>query len=225
MFVMRAADHVSMSQLRLKHLAWTLLGVTAIIGAVGIDQVETNGPQILNLDAEKSIPAAWSGGLLALAALGALLVGRDEQPGRRRGWYVLAGLFAFLATDEVVSIHERLGKLTGVDWQYPYIPVLLFSLGLGIVVLLRLWRQRPFLAFLFALGAAIWAGAQVLELIQWDGTHKIPSYDTLMVPEEIGEMLGSCCFVFALFGWVLEPAAATAEARNAAPSRPLPSRS
>jgi hypothetical protein len=37
MSVMRAADHVLMSQLRLKHLVWTLLGVTAIIGAVGID--------------------------------------------------------------------------------------------------------------------------------------------------------------------------------------------
>jgi hypothetical protein len=34
--------------------------------------------------------------------------GGDEQPEWRRGWYVLAGLFAFLGTDEVVSILEKL---------------------------------------------------------------------------------------------------------------------
>lgn len=201
---MGSAVHTGIAQLRLRYLAWTLLAGTAVVGALGTYQIAADGPHILSLDYERTIPAFWSGGLLALAALGALLVARDDaMPGPRWPWQGLTALFAFMGVDEILSIHERIGRLTGLRWEVPYIPIVLGAAVVGIAALLRLWRERPDLAIGFALAAATWAFSQVFEVVQWDDGRKVAGYNTLMVIEEIGEMVGSMIFALSLFGWVL----------------------
>jgi hypothetical protein len=208
---------------RLRHLAWGLLGGIAIVGALGAYQATADGPRVLSLDYERTIPAFWSGALLWLAALGAALVARDPaMPGARWPWWGLAALFAFMGVDEIVSIHERLARLTGLRWEIPYIPVVLGAAVVGLASLLRFWRERPPLAIVFALGIGVWAVSQVFEVVQWNAPgEKVASYTTLMVIEEIGEMTGSALFALSLFGWVLRPEAAEP---RAAPAGRVPRR-
>lgn len=208
---------VCMVSPRLRRLALALLAGTVIVGALGTYQVAADGPRVLSLDYERTIPALWSGGVLWLAALAALLIARDDaMPGPRWPWRGLAALFAFMGVDEITSIHERIARLTGLRWEIPYIPIMLGAAVLGVAVLLRLYRERPALAIGFALAGATWAGSQVFEVVQWQDGEKVAHYNVLMVIEEIGEMTGSAIFALALFGWVwrAQPAGAPAAVRN-----------
>src|SRR3954465_2350590 len=191
---------VCMVSPRLRRLA--LLAGTVVVGALGTYQVAADGPRVLSLDYERTIPAFWSGGVLFLAAVGALLIARDDgMTGPRWPWIGLTALFAFMGVDEISSIHERIARATGLRWEIPYIPIRLGAAALGIAVLLRLRRERPVLAIGFALAAATWAGSQVFEVVQWHDGHKVAAYNVLMVIEEIGEMTGSAIFALSLFGW------------------------
>jgi hypothetical protein len=188
-----------------------LLGGVAVVGALGAYQAAADGPRALSLDYERTLPAFWSGALLWTAALGAALVARDPaMPGPRWPWWGLAALFAFMGVDEIVAIHERLARLTGLRWELPYIPVIVGALVVGLAALLRLRRERPPLAICFVLAAGTWAVSQVFEVVQWDDGVKVGAYTTLMVIEEIGEMTGSALFALTLFAWVLRPEAAAA---------------
>jgi hypothetical protein len=222
------AKMVCMVSPRLRRLALALLAGTAVVGALGAYQVAADGPRVLSLDYERTIPAFWSGGVLWLAALAALLIARDDaMPGPRWPWWGLAALFAFMGVDEISSIHERVARLTGLRWEIPYIPIMLGAAVLGVAVLLRLYRERPALAIGFALGGATWAGSQVFEVIQWHDGEKVAAYNVLMVIEEIGEMTGSAIFALALFGWVwrAQPAGAPAAVRSGERARdPAPTR-
>jgi hypothetical protein len=206
---------------RLRRLALALAAGTAVVALLAIYQVVEDGPRVLSPDYERTIPAFWSGGVLWLAALGALLVARDDRmPPPRWPWHGLAALFAFMGIDEILSIHERLARLTGLRWEIPYIPVILGAAVVGLIALARLWRERRPLGICFALAAATWAGSQVLEIVQWHDDQKVAAYDTLMVTEEIGEMIGSALFAIALFGWVLQPD--PADAPVSTPAAPVP---
>jgi hypothetical protein len=213
---------------RVRRLALALIAGTVVVGALGTYQVAADGPRILSLDYERTIPALWSGGVLWLAALAALLIARDDDmPGPRWPWQGLTALFAFMGVDEIFSIHERLAHLTGLRWEIPYIPVMLGAAVLGVAALLRLRRERPALAIGFALAAATWAGSQVFEVVQWHDGHKVAAYNVLMVIEEIGEMTGSAIFALSLFGWVWRPQPAPAQAavsRGARSRDPAPTR-
>src|SRR4051794_16634746 len=205
---------VGMVSPRLRRLALALLAGTVIVGALGTYQTAADGPRVLSLDYERTIPAFWSGGVLWLAALAAALIARDQQmPGPRWPWIGLAALFAFMGLDEISSIHERIARATGLRWEIPYIPVILGAAALGLAVLLRLRRERPVLAIGFALAAATWAGSQVFEVVQWHDGHKVAAYNVLMVIEEIGEMTGSALFALSLFGWVWGPQPGSPAAR------------
>jgi hypothetical protein len=209
MNVTQAADDWPVPRLRLTHIAVVLLAGTALVGALGVEHAHREGAIMFSLDAEQNLPSAWSGLLLAFAALGAVMLSRTAPPGGRWLWWSLAGVLAFLAVDEVVSGHERLGDLARVDWQIPFAPFAIFAAGVCLVALRRLWRERRSLGLLFAAGGACWLASQGLELVQWDGEAKVPEYFTLMVVEEILEMLGSICFGLSLFALVFAPAVRT----------------
>jgi hypothetical protein len=121
-----------------------------------------------------------------------------------------------MGVDEISSIHERIARATGLRWEIPYVPVFIGAAVIGLLALLRLYRERPALGIGFALAGATWAGSQVFEVIQWHHGVKVAHYDVLMVIEEIGEMTGSAIFALALFGWLWreEPAAARAGSRR-----------
>jgi hypothetical protein len=176
------------------------------VGGLGTYQVAADGPRVLSLDYERTIPAFWSGGVLFVAALGALRIARDDaMPGSRWPWRGLAALFAFMGVDEISSIHERLARLTGLRWEVPYVPVFIGAAALALVTLRRLRAVRPVLAAGFALACAVWAGSQIFEIVQWQHGHKVAHYNVLMVIEEVGEMTGSAIFALSLFGWVWRP--------------------
>ena len=98
--------------------------------------------QAINADAEASV-AAWLGsvGEFACALLVALLAFRF--PARARTLGVLACVLAFFSLDDIVSIHEWLGRLgtdalgvssdhSGLIWPFLYLP-LLTIVALGFV--------------------------------------------------------------------------------------------
>ena len=159
-----------------------LIAVTAVVAVLGIEAHRRGAPQLLMLDAEATLPAAWSGFLLVLAAAAALATARSQ--GARWPWWALALLFGFMAFDEVVGLHEWLERHTGVDWQTLYLPLMGVGAAAALVALLEL-RRLPQLAVGFAASGGAWAVAQALEALQWDGGHPVGGYGAMMVAEEV----------------------------------------
>jgi hypothetical protein len=130
--------------------------------------------------------------LLAGAVVGAVVRGRPAL--------VFGGFLAFMAVDEALQVHERLETATGIDWPVLYLPVMAAA-GLAALALLRRHRGvRWFVPTLLA-GGACWAGAVVLEKIQWDPSrpgNQSPHYDAYMITEELLEATGSYLFAVAL---------------------------
>ena len=116
--------------------------------------------------------------------------------GRLVGWVLaVAGLWGLLGVDEAYAIHERLERVTGIDWQVLYAPIAFAGLLL-FLALLRTTRGTP--KQLLTAGALGWGPSQVLELVQNWGGEPAALYDWYMVPEELLEMAGSALFVLAM---------------------------
>ncbi|MEO8092088.1 MAG: hypothetical protein ABI726_05205 [bacterium] len=77
-------------------------------------------------NAEGTIPAAFSGALLLIAAAAAFALARREASGTSGVLLALAGVFTWMAIDEVTGIHEHLHDWTGVPWQLLYLPFVPF---------------------------------------------------------------------------------------------------
>jgi hypothetical protein len=144
------------------------------------------------LDNEDTFPAAYSGALLTAAAVLAVLVASELSRGRFRNfWIGLGAVFAFMALDEVWTIHERWEGWTGIDWQLAYVPIALGAGWLMVVAFRDLAAIRG-AAALFVAGGAAWLAAQVLEDFQWAGD--VLEHEGMIVPEEVLELLGSSLF-------------------------------
>lgn len=200
---------------RLQAVESRTLGVilAASIAAVGIlgaaqalqGPVEAEGAAapggllgLFYLDGEYNVPAALSGALWLLAALGVYAAGATLDVGRRRWlWSAVALVFVFFALDEGLKLHERLEAEAGVDWQVLYAPLLVLTAVGGFLLVLRIGRGTP-RALLLAAGAAA-ATAMALEKIQWNGNEPIDGYRALMVPEEILEMTAAALVAVATF--------------------------
>jgi Flp pilus assembly protein TadD len=179
------------------------------------------GWSLVDLDQEHNLPTWFHSGLLALAALLALDVGRRESRllalgGRSRSWALawlpVATLFAYLALDESLVIHEGFFTREVTAWLGPASPwtltlawLLVFTPGIvGMVVFLLASlgarvRLSPRLTRWGALGLAAWVAALGLE-----GTAKtvfIPRnlYLLEVVLEESAEVLGTVLFAWAFW--------------------------
>ena len=199
------------------------LFLIAILGFVSVLHVISYIPLIrgtriapiymLNFDAEQNIPALFSTALLWLCAVfaGFISCGERESRFRSLGWGGLALVFFFLGVDESVSLHERLngfflrdsGILT-LGWVLPYaVLALVFS-----AVYFRFWLKLPRKQrFLIALAAVLFVlGSLVIEVIggrmRVDGAG--PGYHVMMACEELLEMSGSICFVYAFTSYLDE---------------------
>jgi hypothetical protein len=109
-----------------------------------------------------------------------------------------------MGIDELTSIHERLEKLSGADWQTIYLPIVILAAPAWLFTAWRLWRHRVGYV-LYGTGAVLWVLSQALEKIQWGVPHLTEgaiydylTYDYLMISEEVGEMLGSMLFGLAI---------------------------
>ncbi|MDF1657007.1 MAG: hypothetical protein P1U58_05305 [Verrucomicrobiales bacterium] len=135
----------------------------------------------------------------------------------------LGFIFLFMGADECLKIHETAERLTGIDWQLLYLP-LIAAAGFG-------WlrfaiTQRGLQLLLWILGAVAWGSSQLLEAVQWNwgGGIQIANYLSMMIGEEILEMSGSACFLVTLFDR-LKHGAENLKENHDQPSRPGFSRS
>ena len=179
------------------------LAGNAVLGALGAVYALAADPSVplhatvralpLGLDGEGTLPAVWSALLLVAAAWATGQLSRRVGSARPAALAV-AVLFAFMALDELLALHEKLEVVFSASWLVLYAPVIALG-GLGwLVVLLRLRDVRP-AALAWAAGAVCWGMAQVIEWYQYDRTVLVHRWTIL--PEEVLEMTGSLLFLVA----------------------------
>ncbi len=136
----------------------------------------------------------WTG-----VAVVALLLGRAEQPAAvAHVWQALSVLLLFIAADEFGEIHERLERITGVDWQLLYAPLGLVAAGLWVLVGRRLRGLRARFG-LFVGGTVCAVVSQVLEEVEYGANdQRVSGFDELVVGEELLEMLAAVLIGLAL---------------------------
>lgn len=163
-----------------------------------------------DLGLEPSVPALWSTFLLAGCAILLAANGRAAATPRRKGWYGLAIVFAALAIDENVMIHEMandtLHEALGTSGPLYFawvIPGVLFTLAVALGsarFVMRLDRRTRAL-FLVA-GALFVGGAIGMELIagvivEAHGADSV-GHMVEQAIEETMEMSGTIVFLYAL---------------------------
>ena len=183
-----------------------------------------------DLDAEHNIPTWFASTALLVAAmlLGVVAHGRwRSHASDRRHWAGLAILFTLLSLDEAVQLHEMLRlpmlqrfALRGIFSFAWVIPVFFAVVGFA-AVYFRFWLRLPRRTrALFFVSAALYVGG-ALGLEMAGGalaeSHGFDSlrYATVMIVEEVMEMVGVALFVYALldhvrgesssFGFTLTP--------------------
>jgi hypothetical protein len=173
-----------------------VIGVLAVLGAV---EVRYEAAPAFDLDDELKLPAL-AAALILLVAVAAAWLAASADPAGRWPWLVLAGVFALMAADEALSVHETLEDLTTVDWQTLYLPVMALA-GIAWLAALGRVRRQPAAVLLLVAGAAAWGAAGLLEAAQWTGPRDaevaVDGYGILMGIEEVLEMCGSAAFALA----------------------------
>jgi hypothetical protein len=162
------------------------------------------------LDSEGAVWfVVFSATLLLAGAVVAVIAGT-------RPAIVFGGFLAFMAVDEVLTLHERLEEALHVGWVVLYLPVMALA-GLAALSLLQRHRDVPWFAPAMLAGGACWAVSQVLEHLEWTGagTTRAAHYTAMMIPEELLEATGSYLFAVAL---ALVVRAATAQGPTRASS-------
>ena len=189
-------------------LVWIDAAIILTLGALGaLEFFTTAHLGLFNLDAEGSLPAAFSGTLLLCAALVSLTIYYEAQWSRRdrQVLWLIGGFLSFMAMDEMLGIHEHIGAIIGTPWQIPYLPLAAAG-GLVWLAVLRILLADLTAAALWIAGAAAWVGSQALEAVQtvvepqgYDNAHGVITlHGLLTIPEEMGEMIGSTLFLLAL---------------------------
>jgi hypothetical protein len=186
----------------------TLVAITVVTGHDSVFGLV----RLFDLDLENNFPSFFSTGLFLLNALLFWRVGQvTAQRQRSSVWSVLAVVFAFLATDEMFGIHERLVDplramlhTTGV-FHFPWIiayagPVLALT-----VSFLPTWRslETPARVTLMVSASLYLFGAIGLEMISGAyadafGQTRSLAWGLLVAVEESLEMAGLITLVHAL---------------------------
>lgn len=196
---------LALGRVDLRVVATAIVVLGALAAAFGIYHLQTSrvdpgaSTDFFDLDGEDTFVTVLTGASLLAAALGALVAGYSVLGRARLVFHALAGFFAFMALDEVLSFHEGIERSAGVDWQVLYLPIFLVGGVAGIAALVAL-RGVRIAQLTFLAGGAAWFVAQVLEKIQWSGAgddEPIAHYNLLMVPEELLEYLGSALWFVA----------------------------
>lgn len=206
-----------------KVAAVALVAIVALL-ALGITTFLGLDARAFDLDEEKTVPAAFSALLLVAAGFVSAEAGRLGRGRERAGLLLLGALLAFLAVDEAFVIHERLERLTHVQWHVLYLPVAA-AVGVGWWLTLRLARREGVGSRLLLGGAACWLASQVIEHFSLGGDASVSyaeylrrsietDYRIMIVAEEMFEMLGSLLFLLAFLFLV----------QRLLPSRPSSSR-
>ncbi len=207
------AARLSVSRIFRGHLLVILLlgclNLLVMIGDARDNHLTAGLSHLFRLSSEGNVPNLFSALAIAAAALVAARVA--QVPGlaaaERSGWRMLAILFAFMALDEAVQIHEG---LSAVGHAYgaagPWLNAGVFAYALValfvIVWLFRFWlRQGRAVRAGFALGGIVYLvsaiGLEVREnvLMSAGVSHYDLRLGTLFTLEELGEMVAVALFL------------------------------
>jgi hypothetical protein len=178
-----------------------LVVLMAVLGAIDAAVTDVH---LFDIEGElkdgPSLMVVVSGGVLFVAAALAFKVARSEanSTSSPAPWYLIAGLFAFMGVDELLTIHEHLDAWTGIAWQVLYLPVVLVGAAAWWILFQRLRTSDIRLATGWALAAGFWAFSQFLEVLfvkAGVGPNAL-KLDVLMPPvEEVSELTGSSLFL------------------------------
>jgi len=196
-------------------LVLTSFGVTLVgLASPGVDPFEGYARlrDAVSVDAETTIPAWFSVGLLLVCALLLLDVARTTRiEGSRWRWHwaALTLVFAYLSMDEGSRLHETgesVLEAAGIDtglrfgWVALAIPAMLVFVAAMLPFLLTLPR-RTALRFVAA-GLVFVCGAVGMEFVggwAWDAAGEQSAlYTAISSVEELMEMVGSILFAWAV---------------------------
>lgn len=171
---------------------------------------------LFDMDREANLPAWFSGAILLVIGLVAVLISRlrESTPPPSRKFFGLTGLlFMFLSADEVAAIHEKITKVTtGLDWvpHFPghrgvwvflYLPLGLILLALAYRHVIALWRSHRSESLILLAGLSIYlvgtAGLDVFAIYYFPEGGPSLAYRVQVACEESLEMLGANLLLFA----------------------------
>jgi hypothetical protein len=173
--------------------------------------------RFFDLDDERSIPTWYSSLLLIGCAV--LLLTISRLVNRTGGvdltrWTALSGVFAYLAFDEAVSIHERVSEplrdtlgLTGAFHYSWVIPAAVLLAAFGLYMLPFMFRLSRRTAVLFAIAGAVFvSGALGMELVSGiivsQAGTEVASYQIVVTIEESLEIIGTTIFFVTLVDYI-----------------------
>lgn len=192
-------------------------GLFAILlfGGLGVLTVVGLGSRPIDLNAELTLPAYFSAGLLAGAAVMAILAGASSEGATvpRLVWVGWALLLSFMAGDELAAVHERLQYRLDLPGQVVLAPLILLAGGLFVAILRGIRTHRRARTLMVA-GGALWVLSQMIDLIYSFDERLLPY---LIAPEEMLEMGGSLLLGLSLMAVVQ---ARPADLATGEPARP-----
>jgi len=180
---------------------------------------------MFSFDVEKNIPSYFSTMLFLISAI--LLFGiskqvkSSNQPSNFRKWYLMGCVFAWLALDELFSLHELLINPTRIflknllqqdnlgflhfAWVLPYVLLFVF-LGVYFFKFIFSLPRKTLESFIMA-GVIFIMGAVGLEMVGGyyvsnDGNEMKLIYKFCTSLEEVLEMLGIIIFIYALIKYI-----------------------
>lgn len=169
------------------------IALLALLG--GLTSLDVLPGDAFDLGGEHNIPASFSALLLAASAGLVIAYSVVFHSGERHyAGLLMASMLAFMALDEVATIHEHLEARTGIDWQTLYLPVALVAGVAWVLVLRELLVERRVAAY-WAVAAAAWCLSQLLEFFQYDAAdNPVRIIGEMVFMEEVLEMVGSSLF-------------------------------
>lgn len=175
--------------------------------------------RLFNLNTESNIPTFFSALLLLSASVLLMVIAKQtlERKTAHR-WWLLSGVFLFLAADEATLIHEAVTPIldvfrtsnTGIEGYFRYIwiiPYTMLFIALALYCMPFLWQLPVHIRNLFVLSGCIFVtGAAGLEAAEghydtvygYNSVYKIILYTI----EEVMEMGGVILFIYALLLYI-----------------------
>lgn len=172
-----------------------------------------------DLNRELSLPSVYSGAAILFCALLLALTAAGERKRGRPfvGWAGMSGVFAFLAADELLALHEKLndplraalhtsGGLFHYAWIIPYA---VLAAGFAAVYLPLLLRLPPRTRNLFVISGIVFVGGAVGceligNLILKDASPLSVLMGVEILCEEMLEMSGIALFAYAIASYLSE---------------------
>ncbi len=192
---------------RWRQVAGGTFAVVAVLLALGALYDFTGEPEQFSLRGEVReggfyVPVIFSWAILLTAGLASGLralwgITRIEQ----LAWLGVAGLFAVMAFDELLMIHERAEYEIGIDWQLLYLPVFAMG-GLAWLALLMRMPRWSLEQVMWIAAAGLWAVSQIFEKLEYTGDDvAVDNYVLLDGIEKFCQFTGSALFMLvALLG-------------------------